>query len=205
MAVPLMFQPLRKYAQFDGRSRRSEFWLWLLFRFLLGQFLGAIAFAFIGPAMMQMSLHPEVYNGHPELFFQSYMQMWFRLIPFFSVLSLALLLPTLTVCIRRLHDINRTGWWIVLPYVVGIVGLIVFFIIGGVSIFSLFAHHPNGDVSDSEGMRAVFQVVGSLFLCVILPSFVSWVVLLVFFVTEGTRGANRFGADPKANSPTGGF
>ena len=55
MAVPLMFQPLLKYAQFEGRSRRSEFWLWVLFRFLLGQLLGAIAMAIIGPMFAQMS------------------------------------------------------------------------------------------------------------------------------------------------------
>ena len=199
MTVPLMFQPLVKYAQFEGRSRRSEFWLWILFRFLLNQLMGAVALAFIGPMFADFGLHPDAINAHPEIFFQNYMTMWMRILPFFSVISLALLVPTLTVAVRRLHDINRTGWWVVLPYGVMIVGVIIFLVIGGVSIFNLFAAHPNGNVSDAEGIRTLVQVIGSMFLCVVLPALIAWIVLLVFFVTEGTRGPNRFGPDPKAS------
>jgi len=198
MAVPLMFQPLVKYAQFEGRSRRSEFWLWVLFRILLGQFLGAVAFALIAPAMAQLGAHPETLHGHPELLFQTYMQTWFGVIPFFSVVNLALLVPSLAVGVRRLHDINRSGWWIIMPYVVGFAGFILFLVIGGTSLFSAISAHPNGDMPDGEAAKMVLSFVGSLFLCFFLPMLVAGIVMLIFFVTEGTRGPNRFGPDPKA-------
>ncbi len=208
MAVPLMFQPLVKYAQFEGRSRRSEFWLWMLFRFLLGQFLGALAFAFIGPAFMQFGLHPESFAGHPDQFFQAYMTAmtpWFRIFPFISVISLALLVPTLAVGVRRLHDINRTGWWIILPLVVGIVGCILFLVVGGATLFSTIAAHPNGDMPEGDVVKMVLQFLGSAFLCLVLPYLIAWIVLFVFLVTEGTRGPNRFGPDPKPLSQTEAF
>ena len=207
MAVPLMFQPLVKYAQFEGRSRRSEFWLWVLFRYLLSQFIGAVAFAIIGPTFMQFGMHPETYAGHPDAFFQAYMAAmgpWFRVMPFISLIGLALFIPSLAVGVRRLHDSNRTGWWLIMPYVVMIVGFIVFFVICGAMIFTASQHHT-GDMSQSQGAQAALEIVGSVFLCIVLPVLISWIVMLVFFVTEGTKGPNRFGADPKAVSPTGGF
>ena len=73
------------------------------------------------------------------------MQMWFRIFPFFSVIDLALLLPSLAVAVRRLHDINRTGWWLVMPYVVMILGrpypLLIACIVFGATIFSITAQH----------------------------------------------------------------
>jgi len=206
MSVPLMFQPLVKYAQFEGRSRRSEFWLWVLFRILLGQFVSAVAFAFIGPAFMSFGMHPETYAGHPDQFFQAYMTAmtpWFRVMPFISVISLALFIPSLAVGVRRLHDTNRSGWWLVMPYAVSIVGFILFMVVGGTALFSAISAHPNGDIPDADGAKIALSFVGALFLCFILPMLVAGVVMLIFFVTEGTKGPNRFGADPKAVSNPG--
>jgi uncharacterized membrane protein YhaH (DUF805 family) len=208
MAVPLMFQPLVKYVQFEGRSRRSEFWLWVLFRFLLNRFIGALAFAFIGPSMMQFGMHPADYAGNPDAFLHAYMQSmspWFHLMPFISLVGLALWLPTLAVEVRRLHDINRTGWWVILPYVITGIGVIVFFIASGSTLFAALAAHPKGDMSGADGLKLVFGVVGSALLFILLPCLIAWIIMLVFYVTEGTKGPNRFGPDPKAVSPTGGF
>ena len=63
-----------KYADFNGRASRSEFWWFALFNFLVSLVLG-----FIFPLLS-------------------------------SVYSLAVLLPSLAVGARRLHDINKTGW-----------------------------------------------------------------------------------------------
>ncbi len=208
MAVPLMFQPLVKYAQFEGRSRRSEFWLWLLFRFLLGQLMSAVAFAFIGPAFMSFGMHPETYAGHPDQFFQAYMNAmtpWFRIIPLISLVGLALFIPSLAVGVRRLHDINRSGWWLVMPYAVAIIGFILFLAIGGTALFGTISAHPNGDIPDAERAKMALSFVGSMFLCFFLPMLIAGVVMLVFFVTEGTKGPNRFGPDPKAVSQPGGI
>lgn len=62
-----------------------------------------------------------------------------------TIYSLAVLIPTLAVAVRRLHDTNRSGWWIL----IGIIPL------------------------------------------------VGWIVLIVFMATEGTRGDNKYGPDPK--------
>ena len=200
MTVPLMFQPLAKYAKFEGRSRRSEFWLWVLFRYLLSQFIGAVAFAIIGPTFMQFGMHPETYAGNPDAFFQAYMNAmgpWFRIMPFMSLIGLALFIPSLAVGVRRLHDINRTGWWLIMPYVVMIIGFVAFFIICGAMIFSAAQHHT-GDMSPSQGAHAALEIVASIFLCIVLPILIAWIVMLAFFVTDGTKGPNRFGSDPKA-------
>jgi uncharacterized membrane protein YhaH (DUF805 family) len=187
--VPLMFQPLFKYAEFNGRSRRSEFWLWILFRILLGMVLGIGALAWLAPVL------PQVHD-HPEMFLPRYFTVW----PSFTLINLALFIPTLAVGVRRLHDINRSGWWIIMPIVVAMVGVTVFMIVIGVHMFQVISAHPNGDLSDKEGLSLVFGVFGYMFLFVFLPVLISQIVMLVFYVTEGTRGPNRFGNDPKGGA-----
>ena len=58
-----MFMPLRRYADFSGRSRRMEFWMWQLFLFLANMVLFIIAFAVIGGAMFSiMRNNPEAFE-----------------------------------------------------------------------------------------------------------------------------------------------
>lgn len=186
--VPLIFQPLYKYAEFNGRSRRSEFWLWVLFRIIVGMLLGTGSMFLIAPVMVHM-------HDHPEMFLSRYFTIW----PMFSLLHIALLLPTLAVGVRRLHDINRSGWWLLLPHVVAIVGVLVFFVLFGTSLVNLIvAAKAGGDnISDAQGLQFAMQMIGSLFLCVLLPVLIAEIVMLVFYVTDGTAGPNRFGNDPK--------
>ena len=185
--VPLIFQPLVKYVEFNGRSRRSEFWLWVLFRFLVDSAIGVIAIFMIGS-----SLHLAMDN--PEQFMAQYMTV----MPLFRLVGLALFLPTLAVGVRRLHDTNRSGWWIIMPMVVTFVGFIVFFIVVGTSIFQMAGANGAGkSMSEAQSLQAVMGFFGSLFLCVLLPALISYIVMLVFYVTDGTPGPNRFGQDPK--------
>ena len=91
-----------KYATFSGRATRSEYWYVVLFGYLL-----ALLIVLLG--MMVDS---------PEL-----------IIGLSSVLSLILLLPGLAVCIRRLHDTGRSGWWyllVLIPYIGAFALLIIF-------------------------------------------------------------------------------
>lgn len=185
--VPLIFQPLVKYVEFNGRSRRSEFWLWVLFRFLVDSAIGVIAIFMIGS-----SLH--LAKDNPEQFMAQYMTV----MPLFQLVGLALFLPTLAVGVRRLHDTNRSGWWIIMPMVVTFVGFIVFFIVVGTSIFQMAGANGAGkSMSEAQSLQAVMGFFGSLFLCVLLPALISYIVMLVFYVTDGTPGPNRFGQDPK--------
>jgi uncharacterized membrane protein YhaH (DUF805 family) len=88
---------LQKYVTFSGRAARSEYWFFFLFQ-LAAIIIGMIVDAVLGTQMIV-----------------------------YALVVLALLLPTLAVGIRRLHDTNRSGWWILLGFV-PIVGAIVLLI-----------------------------------------------------------------------------
>ena len=85
-----------KYATFSGRAARSEFWYWVLFIVLVSVALSMVDGAVIAPMTGQEAFAPEA--GQP-------LQLLF---------NLATLLPTLAVTVRRLHDTDRSGWWILL-------------------------------------------------------------------------------------------
>lgn len=78
---------LRKYAQFDGRSSRSEFWYFVLFYFLLSLAVGLV------DHMMQSG----------------------GILGF--ILTLAFLIPSISVTVRRLHDSDHSGWWYLILFV----------------------------------------------------------------------------------------
>jgi uncharacterized membrane protein YhaH (DUF805 family) len=77
---------LRQYADFTGRARRTEFWMFVLVNVLISIVLGLIDYAIFG------------YNSG-------------RSGPLGLLYSLAVLLPSIAVSARRLHDIGRSGWW----------------------------------------------------------------------------------------------
>jgi uncharacterized membrane protein YhaH (DUF805 family) len=83
---------LKKYAVFDGRASREEFWMYVLFTFIILVVLSLI--------------------NHNGLLMGIY--------------SLATLLPSLGVEIRRLHDTNRTGWWLLINLIPAIGPLVIF-------------------------------------------------------------------------------
>jgi uncharacterized membrane protein YhaH (DUF805 family) len=93
----------QNYVGFTGRAARSEFWWWHLFLLL-------VYFAFIILVLL-LSHPPDVPGG---------------LIGIFLLVVLALFLPTLAILIRRLHDLNLSGWWSLLEFIpiVNSVGII---------------------------------------------------------------------------------
>ena len=195
MSVPLMFQPLVKYVQFEGRSRRSEFWFWVLFRILLGMALGIIAGIVLIPVFTELAANPKMDDAHSI----ALMSRMFAIYPLYALVGLGLFLPTLAVTVRRLHDINRSGWWILLPAGAFIGGMIVFMIVCGFTAFNMAG--MNGHATDSQNMAAFLTIFFSVFGCIFLPVLIADVVMLIFFVTEGTKGPNRFGEDPKVLPP----
>jgi uncharacterized membrane protein YhaH (DUF805 family) len=103
---------LRKYADFSGRARRSEYWWWVLFVFLVDLIVNAVGG--FQPILIVLGRGP---SGEST--------SWSVLA---AIVSVALLLPGLAVFTRRLHDTGRSGWWwlIVLVPLVGAIILIVF-------------------------------------------------------------------------------
>lgn len=97
----------RKYADFHGRARRSEYWFFFLFTAIIG-IVGGILDAIFGT-------RSGMYGGTG---------------PIQGILQLALLIPGLAVGARRLHDTGRSGWWLLIGLIplVGWIILLVFFV-----------------------------------------------------------------------------
>lgn len=100
----------KKYAVFGGRSRRKEYWFFILFNILIFIVLGILM------SIMAPSAEAGVPPEPPMLF-----------VGLIGIYWLASLLPTIAVTVRRLHDIGRSGWWILIaavPIIGGIVLLV---------------------------------------------------------------------------------
>jgi len=106
----------KKYAVFGGRAGRPEFW-W----FQLANFIVSIGVAIVAAIVL---------GSHNQALSDLY--------------SLAVFIPSLALSIRRLHDTDRSGWWMLLLFLI----------------------------------------------------FIGWIVLIVFWCLQGTRGANRYGDSP---------
>ena len=106
------------YSNFSGRARRSEYWYFLLCNLLIGMLLGVLV-ALLGTIGMVL----------------------------YVFYALAVLIPSLALISRRLHDVGKSGWF--------------YFIV-------------------------LIPIIGGI-----------W--LLVLFFTEGTKGENQYGNDPKSS------
>jgi uncharacterized membrane protein YhaH (DUF805 family) len=84
----------RNYVNFSGRAIRSEYWYWTLFVIIVVGVFGVV----------DELLYPGVQMGA------------FSVVN--MIVSLGLVLPGLAVSVRRLHDIDRTGWWLLLGFTV---------------------------------------------------------------------------------------
>ena len=93
----------RKYATFTGRSSRSEYWYATLFLFMLGFGLGFIE--------AYLDLFPNTKD--PILA---------------TVANLFVILPAFAIIARRLHDINKSGWWYLIAFtIIGLIPVIYWF------------------------------------------------------------------------------
>jgi uncharacterized membrane protein YhaH (DUF805 family) len=97
----------------------------------------------------------------------------------YGLWELVILIPSLAVTVRRLHDTNRSGWWILAPLVPYVVAFV-----------SVFGAAANG----TQGGFAAGGIVGFLS---VLAALGLGITLLVFMFLEGTRGPNKYGPDPK--------
>ena len=122
---------LRKYATSSGRATRSEFWYFTLFgniliplTLLLIVFLGEFI-AIAAGARDAVSLAQSAW----EILFVIYV--------------LSMLLPSLAVSVRRLHDVNFSGWWLLLSFVpIASLALFAFYVMDGTPVDNRFGLNP---------------------------------------------------------------
>lgn len=95
---------LKQYAVFSGRARRTEYWMFVLCNVIV---------------MLLLSMVDKLIGGDKELIS--------------SIYSLAVLLPSSAVAARRLHDTDRSGWWLLLGLIpiIGTLVLIYFMVCNG--------------------------------------------------------------------------
>ncbi len=122
-----------KYVTFSGRAARSEYWWWVLFVVILS-IIGFAIDGIINPA----SVTTEMGDGTVGVSSTGG--------PVSMIISLAMLLPGLAVSVRRLHDIDKSGWWILIGLVplVGFILLIVWYCTKGTMGSNRFGEDPLG-------------------------------------------------------------
>lgn len=118
-----MLMPLRRYADFSGRSRRKEYWM-----FVLGLVIVAIVLAIIETVLGLSGSIAGLYG------------------PLTLLLVLAIVIPSIAVQVRRFHDQGKSGWFVLLgfiPFVGGIV-IIVFMCLEGTRGPNQYGPDPKG-------------------------------------------------------------
>ena len=113
---------LKQFAVFKGRSRRKEYWFFALFNLIVSVVLTAVDYA-------TGSLDPEYGVGLLS-----------------GIYSLVILIPSLAVTVRRLHDTSRTGWWVLIAFVpfIGAIVLLVFMLLDSKPGDNQYGPNPKG-------------------------------------------------------------
>ena len=93
------FQALKQFADFKGRARRKEYWMFYLFYIVF----------YIILSMIDMALGTFIHT---------------------FVFAIALLIPSISIAARRLHDTGRTGWWQLILFVplIGFIVMLIFLV-----------------------------------------------------------------------------
>ena len=146
-------RPLKKYAVFSGRAPRAEYW-W----FYLATVIVQIPLTIVDEGLADWS-------------------------PLSSLFSLVILLPWLAVSVRRLHDINRTGWWLGAFF-------ILIFVVAGAAVAAMGDFSGGETGPDPSGSMLVAMIVGVVGFAIL------GITIFVFTVTAGTEGPNDYGPDP---------
>ena len=94
-----------KYTNFSDRASRSECWLFVLFTCVVSLILGILDALIAGVPFMD---YDEVFA------------------PLSTIFTIAIIIPSIAVNVRRLHDVNRSGWWLLIELTVIGILLILF-------------------------------------------------------------------------------
>jgi uncharacterized membrane protein YhaH (DUF805 family) len=156
MFMEWFLKVLRQYADFEGRARRTEYWMFGLFNTIFSFVISLVA-------VIIMLITDKI-----SILSLSYLYMF------------AVMIPSLAVTVRRLHDTGRSAWFL-------FVSLIPF--VGGIWLFILLitdgtpGKNRYGDNPKRSGLRTDFNRNKSVAVTLIISSFV-WLLLLLFSLIE---------------------
>ena len=119
----------RKYATFQGRAQRAEYWYFVLFYVIVYMVLG-----FLDGSLSRPAEEPS----------------WGLLS---GVFALATLVPSIAVSVRRLHDTNRSGWWMLVMFVplIGQLVMLIFMVLDGTPGDNRFGSNPKQQAAALPG------------------------------------------------------
>ena len=121
-----MLLPLKRYADFSGRSRRKEYWM-----FVLGVFLGAIVLSIVEGILGMSGMVGGVYG------------------PLTTIFLLAVIIPSIAVQVRRFHDQDKSGWMVLLAFIpiLGGLAVLIFMCLEGTRGSNRFGPDPKDPAS----------------------------------------------------------
>ncbi|WP_371346897.1 DUF805 domain-containing protein [Ancylobacter sp. IITR112] len=116
---------LGQYATFTGRAPRSEYWWFIVFYILVNIAAGVLDTALFGAFSLLTFGEINAFT------------------PITTLVGLALLLPSLAVGVRRFHDMDRTGWWLLISLTgIGVFILFFWFMVKGTTGPNRFGPDP---------------------------------------------------------------
>lgn len=187
----------RNYATFSGRARRAEFWKFVLFLFLVSLLLLVLNSILFGPEE-QLAVRVSVDsagNRSQEIVRQHmYTSGWFG-----TVFALATLLPLIAAAWRRMHDIGRPGWHLLIP-----IPLASALLLG--TLF-LTARDVPVDRTGLDPSLAIPEVVsvpnlpGAIFFGLWLLGVASVILTIVWLARRSQPGPNPYGPPPTEVTP----
>lgn len=163
--IPAVKTVLKKYNVYDGRASRSEFWWWLLFLVIMGFSL----------VLVQLLIGLIKNNNLNAIF---------------SLLKwMVICIPTLSVSVRRLHDLGKTKVLPVISFVALLISdLLAYAMVSALGQFKRF----EGAVSLERSIGLwIVEISEWVYLITMI-----WVIILA--LRPGTKGDNRYGPDPLA-------
>lgn len=161
----------KKYFDFKGRARRSEFWWFVLF-------VNVVSWCFSIAGMVL----PAV----------GYVSMAF---------ALAIMIPQFAVLCRRLHDTNHGSWWVVLLAILVLGYLVSFFLLVGSNYEMLVnSNNPQDMMGAAQDIANSVQSssgIATIMMGCALGTFMLTIVLLIFCVLDSNWNENKYGPSPK--------
>ncbi len=155
----------KQYADFSGRARRKEYWYFVLINFIICL---ALIIPWVVTSVKAALSYPSIDVMEFYLIMLSSPWLWL-----YIIYSLVVLVPSLAVMVRRLHDIGRSGWWLLFMYL----GTVI------VNVAGVF--------EDLLGLWLIVFFLLALAICIIS---------LVWMCTDSQVGSNKWGENPKEES-----